>query len=80
MRIALNGNMSIINCITPPSLEVTDMYYKKGYDDMRRYFKHGTITERIISSPDEMCIPRAWWHFFRKYQYIDETYNVDIFK
>lgn len=76
----LNGSIPVINCVIPPSNEIIEHYYKKGYMDMRKYLKKGKITERIQQPVlDETIIPQSVWHFLRNFQYEDKNYNVSIF-
>jgi len=77
----LNGYMSDINTVIPPTLSEINLYFDKGRNDMKNYIELGKTTGPVLFAlPNEFTIPVSVWQVIRLFQIEDESYDVDIFE
>lgn len=77
----LNGFMSDINTVIPPTISEINYYFDKGRNDMKNYMENGKTTGPVLFAlPNELAIPRSVWQVIRIFQPEDDSYDVNIFK
>ena len=79
----LNGNISGIHGVLPIPSELIDIYYKKGYNDMKRCMKNENFILNI--NRENTCQkkePNIIWYLARLLQYeeCEHTYTIDEFE